>query len=34
VTQITWLRSWEDYDRKEKRGRFAFLLKRLVRPSY
>lgn len=34
VIQITWLRSWEDYERKDKRGRFAFLLKRLLSSSY
>jgi SM-20-related protein len=34
VIQITWLRSWDDYNRKEKRGRFAFLLKRLLSSSY
>lgn len=34
VIQITWLRSWEDYERKEKRGKFAFLLKKLLKPSY
>jgi len=34
VIQTTWLRSWDDFDRKEKRGRFAFLLKRLWSSSY
>jgi len=34
VIQITWLRSWEDYNRKEKRGRVSFLLKRLLSSSY
>jgi Rps23 Pro-64 3,4-dihydroxylase Tpa1-like proline 4-hydroxylase len=34
VIQTTWLRSWDDFDRKEKRGRFAFLLKRLLSSSY
>jgi len=34
VIQTTWLRSWEDYERKEKRGRFSFLFKKLVRPAY
>lgn len=34
VIQTTWLRSWEDYDRKEKRGRFAFFLKRMLSSSY
>lgn len=34
VIQTTWLRSWEDFERKDKRGRFAFFLKKLVKPSY
>ncbi len=34
VIQTTWLRSWEDYRRKEKRGRFSFLLKRFTSSSY
>jgi hypothetical protein len=34
VIQITWLRSWEDYKRKEKRGKFSFLLKKLLPRSY
>jgi len=34
VIQITWLRSWEDYERKEKRGRFSLLLKGLFSSSY
>ena len=34
VIQTTWLRSWDDFERKEKRGRFAFMLKRLLNPSY
>lgn len=34
VIQTTWLRSWDDFERKEKRGRFAFLLKRLLSSSY
>ena len=34
VIQTTWLRSWEDYERKEKRGRFSFLLKRKASGAY
>jgi len=34
VIQVTWLRSWEDYERKEKRGKFAFMLKRFLSSSY
>ena len=34
VIQTTWLRSWDDFERKEKRGRFAFMLKRLLSSSY
>ena len=34
VIQITWLRSWEDYERKDKRGRFSQYLKRFVSSSY
>ena len=34
VIQTTWLRSWDDYDRKEKRGRFSLLLKGLFSSSY
>lgn len=34
VIQTTWLRSWDDFERKEKRGRFAYLLKRLLSSSY
>ena len=34
VIQTTWLRSWDDFERKEKRGRFAFLLKRFLSSSY
>lgn len=34
VIQTTWLRSWEDFERKDKRGRFAFFLKKLMRSSY
>ncbi len=33
VIQQAWLRSWEDYERKEKRGRFSYFFKRLVSPS-
>jgi len=33
VIQTTWLRSWEDYERKEKRGRFSYFFKRLVSSS-
>jgi hypothetical protein len=33
VIQITWLQSWEDYHRKEKRGRFSHFLKKL-KPGY
>ena len=33
VIQMAWLRSWEDYHRKEKRGRFSYFFKRLVSPS-
>lgn len=33
VIQITWLRSQEDYDRKEKRGKFALLLKKIFKKS-
>lgn len=35
VVQITWLRSWEDLQRKEKRGRLSLFLKKLLRrPTY
>ena len=34
VVQITWLRSWEDLERKEKRGRFSFLLKKILPRAY
>lgn len=34
VIQTTWLRSWEDFERKDKRGRFAFFLKKLMGNSY
>lgn len=34
VIQTTWLRSWEDFERKDKRGRFAFFLKGLFGSSY
>ncbi len=34
VIQTTWLRSWDDFERKEKRGRFAFMLKKLLSSSY
>jgi len=34
VIQTTWLRSWEDFERKDKRGRFSFFLKRLIGSSY
>ena len=33
VIQMAWLRSWEDYKRKEKRGRFSYFFKRLVSSS-
>ncbi|MDE3015722.1 MAG: 2OG-Fe(II) oxygenase [Pseudomonadota bacterium] len=33
VVQITWLRSQEDYDRKEKRGKFALLMKKIFKGS-
>lgn len=34
VIQITWLRSWEDVERKEKRGKFSLFLKKLLSSSY
>ena len=33
VVQITWLRSWEDYERKEKRGRFSYFLKKIFKKN-
>jgi Rps23 Pro-64 3,4-dihydroxylase Tpa1-like proline 4-hydroxylase len=33
VIQQAWLRSWEDYERKEKRGRISYFFKRLVNSS-
>lgn len=33
VVQITWLRSWEDLERKNKRGAFSFFLKKFL-PSF
>ena len=30
VIQITWLQSQKEYDRKLKRGRFSYFLKRLM----
>lgn len=34
VVQTTWLRSWEDLERKKKRGRLSFLLKKFRRNEY
>lgn len=34
VVQITWLRSQDELDRKEKRGRLSLWLKRLLQRSY
>jgi len=34
VIQITWLRSWEDYHRKDKRGRFSMFLKNLFQKDF
>jgi SM-20-related protein len=34
VVQITWLRSWEDYERKDKRGRLSHFLKKLRPDAY
>ena len=33
VVQVTWLRSWEDYNRKQKRGKLTYLFKRLLSPA-
>ena len=33
VVQITWLRSWEDLERKNKCGAFSFFLKKFL-PSF
>jgi SM-20-related protein len=30
VVQITWLRSWDDFYRKQKRGKFSWVLKKLL----
>ncbi|MDE3059922.1 MAG: 2OG-Fe(II) oxygenase, partial [Pseudomonadota bacterium] len=34
VIQAAWVRSWEDYERKIRRGRFSAFFKRLVKTGY
>jgi hypothetical protein len=34
VIQVTWLESWEDYNRKQGRGKLSWLLKSFSRSAY